>query len=221
LNNFRAEQEWVLESGDMLYLPPRIAHYGVAMEPCLTYSIGFRAPTHAVLVSSFADFVLEHIDSQARYADPDLLVQDNPGEITPAAVAKLKDLLNRHLCGANENIADWFGRHVTEPKPPFGADPELKPLSLAQLRAHLDQDGALERNPGSRFAYLTQGNRAKLFIDGQAFTLGPAIAFIAPLLCRHRVLTKSLLTPVMQHSAASDLLLNLVNEGFWVIYEDD
>jgi len=222
LRDFCAEQEWVLESGDMLYLPPRIAHYGVALEPCLTYSIGFRAPTHAVLVSSFADFVLEHIDPDALYADPDLSIQDNPGEITSATVAKSKQLLTRYLSCADDGIADWLGCHVTEPKPLFGAShDESTPLSAMELQAYLDKDGVLERNPGSRFAYITRGEQAKLFIDGQVFNLSAELAFAAPLLCRHQVLTKAILTPVIRHSAAFDLLLELVNEGFWVIYEDE
>ncbi|MEE4378310.1 MAG: cupin domain-containing protein [Candidatus Competibacteraceae bacterium] len=221
LRDFHAEQEWVLKGGDMLYLPPRIAHYGVALEPCLTYSIGFRAPSHAGLVSSFADYVLEHLDSKARYTDPDLTTQDNPGEIASASVAKCKALLNRHLNSTDDNINDWFGRYMTEPKPLFGASPASPPVSDIELRTYLAQGGALERNPGSRFAYVKQGNQTKLFIDGQAFTLGALLGFMAPLLCRYRVLTQAVLFPVIQQSAAFDLLLEWVNEGYWVIYEDE
>ena len=50
LRSFVPEQEWLLEPGDMLYLPPGVAHHGVAEGPCFTYSIGFPAPSHAELV---------------------------------------------------------------------------------------------------------------------------------------------------------------------------
>jgi 50S ribosomal protein L16 3-hydroxylase len=221
LKHFVPEHEWVLESGDLLYLPPRVAHHGVALEPCLTYSIGFRAPSHQALLSSYADCVLDSIDAEARYADPDLTVQDNPSEISAAALLKIKALLHAYLTHSDDRIARWFGRFITEPKPPFGAIAEAEPWTLAELRRHLDQGGTLERNPGSRFAYIEQAGHSTLFIDGQEFALGPAVADLAPLLGRHRVLTRQLLGAALAHNAAGALLLNLVNEGYLLIYEDD
>ena len=57
LASFAAEEDWVLEPGDMLYLPPGVAHYGVAEGPCFTYSIGFLAPSHVELVQSFLGYL--------------------------------------------------------------------------------------------------------------------------------------------------------------------
>lgn len=53
LNNFDSEQEWVLEPGDMLYLPPGYAHNGVAEDECMTYSIGFRSASYQELITQF------------------------------------------------------------------------------------------------------------------------------------------------------------------------
>src|SRR5262249_32017270 len=72
LRRCRAEREWVLEPGDMLYLPPGVAHHGVALEECLTYSVGFRAPSHAELVAGFLQRVVTGVDQARRYQDPDL-----------------------------------------------------------------------------------------------------------------------------------------------------
>src|SRR5690606_36440931 len=85
LSEMEVTDEWVLEPGDMLYLPPRIAHHGIAegTEGCLTYSVGFRAPTVSELLSGLADFASDRLGDAGWYADPDLAAQANPGEITP------------------------------------------------------------------------------------------------------------------------------------------
>ena len=94
LADFQPSAEWVLEPGDILYLPPGIAHNGVALgDGCVTYSIGFRAPSRRELLAGWSDAVLDSEDpAEARYADPGLPTQPNPGEITPAALDALHRL---------------------------------------------------------------------------------------------------------------------------------
>ena len=221
LQQFTPAQEWILEPGDMLYLPPRVAHHGIALEPCLTYSIGFRAPGHRELLLAFMEFVSESIDPQARYTDPDLRLQDNPGAITATALADISQLLQHYLRTDPETIARWFGRFSTEPKPGFTAQPESNPWNLAELQAHLQGGGVLERHPGTRFAYIEQTEYTLLFVDGQEFALGPTVAGLAPLLCRQRVFHYEQLQPAWREEAAQALLLDLLNDGYLVIYEDD
>ena len=72
LRRFEPDATWVLEPGDMLYVPPGVAHYGVALEDCLTYSVGFRAPSHRTLVAAFAQRLIASIPEDRLYADPDL-----------------------------------------------------------------------------------------------------------------------------------------------------
>ncbi len=221
LCDFTPEQEWLLEPGDMLYLPPRVAHHGVAVEPCLTYSIGWRAPAYRELLAEFMDFLIAATDPAAHYADPDLELQDNPGEITVATLNKVGALLGQLLSCDQTLLANWFGRYITAPKPPFSAEPEAPPWSSADLWAYVRGGGVLERNPGSRFAFVRQGENALLFIDGEEFELGPAIAFLAPLLCRWRTLTAGLLHKALQQQPACALLLDLLNEGYLLGYADD
>ncbi|MFO1431169.1 MAG: cupin domain-containing protein [Candidatus Competibacteraceae bacterium] len=221
LRQFTPAQEWILEPGDMLYLPPRIAHHGIALEPCLTYSIGFRAPGHRELLLAFMEFLGESIDPQARYTDPALKLQDNPGAITAGALADIGRLMQHYLRTDPETIARWFGRFSTEPKPNFTAQPESDPWNPTELQTHLQGGGVLERHPGSRFTYIEQADYTLLFIDGQEFALGPAIADLALLLCRQRVFHYQHLQAAWQEEAAQSLLLDLLNEGYLVIYEDD
>lgn len=221
LKQFKTTEEWVLEPGDLLYLPPGLPHYGVALEPCITYSVGFRAPSQRELVSDFADFLLQDLDEQARYSDPDLRVQDNPGALAPMALERIKQTIRRTLDLSDGTLESWFGRYITEPKAGLGAEPLDEPLSEADLRTHLKSGGTLERHPGARFAYI-DGERGEsaLFVDGQEFALGPDCAFLAPLICRQRTLSADLLHGALGKTSARALLLDLVNEGYLVIYED-
>ena len=93
LRGFRAEREWVLEPGDMLYLPPGVAHHGVALEECLTYSIGLRAPAEVDLVAGFLQRAVASADRSRLYADPDLVPAREPGEISAAALEKMRGIV--------------------------------------------------------------------------------------------------------------------------------
>jgi 50S ribosomal protein L16 3-hydroxylase len=222
LRDFTAEQEWILQPGDLLYLPPRIAHYGVALQPCLTYSIGFRAPGHRELLSGFAEFLVDNVDAEARYTDPDLLLQENPGEIGLAALSRLRGLLRQAIALDDETLTVWLGRYLSEPKPGFRAEPEEEPYSEAELRDYLRGGGVLERNPGSRFHYIAEPEgEVLLFVDGQEFALGPAVVFMAPLLCRYRSLPPARLREALKQADARQLLLDLLNDGYLLIYEDE
>lgn len=87
LKRFKPTKTWVLEPGDMLYLPPRFAHHGIAKgDGCMTISVGFRAPSHTELLTSALGETFEKLDDRKRYSDPDLKLQ-NPGEI----VTELKE----------------------------------------------------------------------------------------------------------------------------------
>ncbi len=79
LKHFEAEQEWVLEPGDMLYLPPNVAHHGLAEDnDCMTYSIGFRVPQQQELIHAFLEYLQDNIQIQGLYEDADLSVQNTP-----------------------------------------------------------------------------------------------------------------------------------------------
>src|SRR5688572_16357118 len=97
LKQFTAKKDWVLESGDMLYLPPNLAHYGTALEDCLTYSVGFRAPSGLDLLLAAQEKISGSRAAGARYADPDLRTTRARGEIPRAAVKRLRQLMESTL----------------------------------------------------------------------------------------------------------------------------
>ena len=115
LKSFDAKQDWILEPGDMLYVPPQIAHHGIAIGDSMTYSIGFRAPSHADILSDFAHDLAANLDNDLRYKDPSLTRQRNPGEINSRAVHRLRDILLQYTSD-EEKLGDWFGRFMTTRK---------------------------------------------------------------------------------------------------------
>jgi 50S ribosomal protein L16 3-hydroxylase len=128
LSNFRPTEEWLLEPGDMLYLPPHCAHDGVAVGECMTYSIGFRAPTAAELGHRFLEYLQDNIQLEGAYADPDLAKPANSGEIGASMINQVTKILTA-LRWDRAMVADFLGHTLTEPKAHVFFDPPAAPLS--------------------------------------------------------------------------------------------
>ncbi len=183
LANFEAVEEWLLEPGDMLYVPPRVAHNGVAVgADCMTYSIGFRAPARSELIAHYADYLLAELDDDDRYADPGLRAQANPGEITGAALDALQTMVTEKLAD-KAAFARWFGAYSSTPKyPEVDWGPE-EPVSADEVRAKIAGGATLRRNPASRFSFVREGDTVVLFVDGEAHECVGDVAAFAEQLC--------------------------------------
>ena len=168
LQNFEATESFVLEPGDMLYLPPHYAHDGVAIGACMTYSIGFRAPTYQELGEAFLDFMVETVDLPDRYADPDLSPSVNPAEISKVMLRRITDELNK-VRFTEEDIAIFLGEYLSEPKASVFFDPPAKDFSPAEFASASAKRGiALSR----KTQMLYRGNT--IFINGESFDVGRA-----------------------------------------------
>jgi 50S ribosomal protein L16 3-hydroxylase len=124
LQNFDMSQEWLVESGDLLYLPPHLAHWGIAVTDnsmdCMTYSIGFRAPKNQELATEFLGFMQDKLNQDLLildgiYQDPDLTLQDHPAEISYEMVDKVSVNL-RKIEWSNDIIASFLGTYLSDPK---------------------------------------------------------------------------------------------------------
>lgn len=164
LRRFEAEEEWVLGPGDMLYLPPHVAHYGVAEDPCTTYSIGFRAPTTEELAQGFLMHLQDKLTLDGRYADPNLRLQTHPGEISRPMLRQIEDMIAR-IQWSKRDIAEFAGCYFSEPKPNVFFDPPDAPLTHAAFRKQSDKAG-VALNPKSRLLF----SGGHFFINGEAFT---------------------------------------------------
>jgi 50S ribosomal protein L16 3-hydroxylase len=138
LKRFKPAKEWVLKTGDMLYLPPGYAHHGISeSDTCMTWSIGFRAPSHQELTQAFLDFARDEIALPGHYADPGLKPTGNPGAIDAAMRAQLMATLTKTanaLAGAALQER-FLGRFLTEAKPHVVFDPPDELTAAAFTRA--------------------------------------------------------------------------------------
>lgn len=208
LPEWHPEQSWELQPGDMLYLPPRVGHNGVGVgDGCMTWSVGFRAPSHAEILRGLTDSLCDQLSSDLRYSDADLALTSQPGEIDAAAIQRLQTILHHYL-GDTDRLGQWFGRFMTEPKYPELAGSD-ETLSADDLVEALDDGAELVRSEGARLAYHRNDDGSLvLFADGQSFHgYADATKALIPLLCTEPSIRPSL------NDEVTSLLLALINQG--------
>lgn len=220
LANFEAVEEWVLEPGDVLYVPPGVAHNGIAVgDDCMTYSIGFRAPARSELVTQWAEDLVEQLDDDDRYADPGLPLQDNPGEITAAALDGLQAMIAAKLLDRRD-FARWFGQYTTAPKTlDIDWAPEVS-IAAADLRDMVAAPVPVIRNPAMRFSFVRESAGAvMLFADGHAYACPAECAPFAERLCAS---DRIMVTPTdVACSSTAAVIAALVNLGCIEIADED
>ena len=207
LVQFEPTHEWLLDPGDMLYLPPGVPHDGVAFGgPCMTFSVGMRAPSQAELTGDLADYIAEQLPDELRYADPDLAPTRHAGEIDRAALERLKAALPFAAALREDLLRDWFGRFITRYRNAQVPVAPEHPLSDERFAARLAAGARLLRHPWARMAWAGGKTGGVLYVCGQAY--GASVE-LAQRLCAERELAFDR-TPV---AADRELLLALVNDG--------
>ena len=139
LKHFDTQQEWTLSAGDMLYLPPHLAHWGIAVGDCMTYSIGFRAPSAEELAGEFLNYLQENREFKGRYADSDLKLQAHPAEISSEMVSHVAAMISS-LKWNEGDVADFLGQYLSEPKLDVVFDPPA-PISEPSFTRQLLSQG--------------------------------------------------------------------------------
>jgi len=215
---FTAEESWLLMPGDMLYLPPGVAHHGVAFGECMTCSIGFRAPSQTEMLADFTVLLMEGTDAGAHYADPDLTPSANAGEITLEARARVRQMLRPQLRPSDDALDIWFGRFMTEPKPWLRPVPPPRRTSSARFKAVLDKGRALAWHPAVRVAWFGARQTCHLFVDGKHYPLPERLAGFAELLGQSRTLDGAKLKRLVTKPELEKLLLTWLDAGqlVWV-----
>ncbi len=212
LADFSAHEEWILDPGDVLYIPPGFAHDGVAVgDDCMTYSVGFRAPSRRDLIAGWSESVLAELSDDDRYRDPDPLIGERPGEIGHQTLARLQSMIAEALLDRDE-FARWFGEFTTRPR---NADIDWRPdhaVTPDYARELLGAGTALLRNPAVRFAFVRHDAQTlDLFVDGERIACPDELGDFAMLCCAH---SRIVLNPAMAaESRIVALVVDLVNMG--------
>jgi 50S ribosomal protein L16 3-hydroxylase len=183
LRNFRSQGECILEAGDMLYLPPQIAHDGVALASCRTYSVGFRAPSQTELISNFLSFLEDRVPEGGQYRDPDLRSQRFPAAISPAMILQIERTLGKLRWG-HADVVEFLGRHLTEPRSPSPLAPPSRAFSKAEFVRRARSHG-LELALASQMLYCDR----HLFINGERLALDSRKSSLLRLLANQRRLS--------------------------------
>ncbi|MBH3428283.1 cupin domain-containing protein [Pseudomonas alkylphenolica] len=210
LAEFEQSDEWTLEPGDMLYLPPRLAHFGVAEDDCLTYSVGFRAPSAAEVLTHFTDFLSQFLPDEERYSDADAQPVSDPHQIQHDALDRLKSLLTEHM-GDERLLLTWFGQFMTEPRYPELVSGE--PLDEVELIESLAQGAILIRNPSARLAWSEVDDNLLLFASGQSRLLPGDLRELLKLICAADALHIENLEQWLENDQGITLICELVKQG--------
>lgn len=177
LKQFTADEEWVLNPGDMLYLPPNIIHNGVALNDCMTYSVGFRAPSQQDLLGAYIEDCVTLPSAKQRYHDEKRAVQDNSGELTRKNLDELVQLLRSGLQDNPEFIEECIGKYLTDTKGEI-------PVSDTGDNCYIVGQ-SYTRSASSRFAYVTYPDKVNFFANGRSTIYSAKFVESAKFLCKH------------------------------------
>jgi len=218
LQDFSPDQEVVLNPGDLLYLPPGHAHHGVALDRCMTYSIGFRAPDAVSTLESFALEIERAGSNLPRYSDADLELDRHPAEITDSEIARFRRLAIDFLEQSPELWQDAVGKMLSDSTAGRDGDAE-QPLYLSDLLAH-----GWIRHPETRLFYHRTAQRIRVYYNGNAHDLPPRAEILERLqqLCDLREWPATLINHCLQLDEFEKLLLELAENGAILpLTEDD
>jgi len=214
LANFHPEHDWTVEPGDMIYLPPRYAHHGIAVGECMTYSLGCRAPSAADVLGGLLEEALMALPGGSRYADPDLGPTTAPASLSPDVASWARGLI--------ENVAREverpLGRLLTEPRryDETGQDetPREATCSLDNLMADLASGSRLATPGRYQSLYTIRGRLLIWFLRGEELELDAALE---PMVAAISSIPGAAASDIPDSVEIRRLLADLVSEGALVL----
>jgi 50S ribosomal protein L16 3-hydroxylase len=213
----------VLLPGDIIYIPANHPHNGVALEQCLNYSVGFRAPSQQEMLSSLADFAIDNNLFNERYTDNEISPRDFSGEIKPQEIARFKHMLQQLL--ETDHFSDWTAEFLSQggEKQQFDRDgfdePDRQNVSHQDIVEKLNAGVYFVRGPGVKAVFIEQQSPKRqdftFYIQGEAFSV--------PLSGKNLVVN-FLNSPVFYLNKSNldqssmfftQLVTTMVNAGYW------
>jgi 50S ribosomal protein L16 3-hydroxylase len=206
LQDFTPDQDVVLNPGDILYLPPGFAHHGIALGPCMTYSIGFRAPSAASALESFA-LECERLGQQVElYRDGDLELARHHAEITDREIERLRAMATRLLEQSPDLWRDAVGKMLTDSAVASADTEDDQPVYLSDLQA-----SAWILHPETRLLYHRSAEAIEVYYNGRVHELPQRRDILEQLqkLCENREWPVALMRESIEIEALQGLLIEL------------
>ena len=218
LADFACVEEYVLGPGDILYVPPGIAHWGVAQGECTTFSIGFRAPRINDMVSRWADSVLERLDPESFYSDGDIGPATRAGEIRQRDLERVRTQVSAAVGQTIEGQAvdgqaidnHWFGALVTEPRYDCSLDDDQLACALDLLA---EGPTLLELSPAARVAWQEEAAGTMVFCNGEAALFSNAVQGCLMALCAAGRLEGAALASCLAEEDTAVMMVYLLQAG--------
>jgi len=200
LEHFECNEEYILEEGDLLYIPANIAHWGESIGESICYSVGFRAPAHSEFLLEYTQDIWESLSEDDRFRDGSEITNTKlSGEIQPEVIDAFRSVL-LDLADRPSQIAHWIAEFSTQLKQ--GIEPELLPLEFANIDDFLSEQPMVMSHFNRCAFYKTDDDKAHCFINGTGYEL--SIAF-AQVLCDYKVFSINDV-PLSDHEAAKALI---------------
>jgi len=158
LQDFQQDQSWVLEPGDMLYLPPGVPHHGVALGNCMTASIN-------TMTADYAGYLSEQMAS--RYQDSELEPVEHSNQLSPQALTQIKTQM-LDLVAKEDRLAQWAGEFLTSSNE---VETVQNPLDRSVFLNELKQGTKLTKNSWSKLLYHHNDNDLTLFADAVSYSI--------------------------------------------------
>lgn len=208
---FDGEVSHDTSNGDVLYLPPGVAHWGTATRASITYSIGMRAPQRSDLMQTLSG-TIEGED--AFYEDPDLEVAEaRPGYLSPAATRRTRDLLGAAAADASD-VPVILGRSVTRNKDWLRPD-GVEDNTADDVIRNLESLPGLAVHGMSRIAFDNQN----IYVNGHSQQLSADSAGLVAEICTTRGLQRDTLTRLCDNERSIELLKWLLKYGAFEVPE--
>ena len=212
LADIDAQETHLLKPGDILYVPPGVAHWGVAKTASMTISIGFRAPSVGEVFQDFGKELEGLLGNDSRFTDAQRTASTSPGELSSADITLVQELLQSHVAD-KAVIANWFGSYMTEPK-----RDELLPLV-----DRVDVDGAyrecLVRDAVTRVAYHRTPTEFLWFCNGEVQSLNSTCARLAERLADEPILSLEEVSLLVDDESTREWMNELLEQGHYHLYE--
>ncbi len=211
LETFETDEEWLLEAGDMLYLPPNMPHYGIAEGECFTFSVGFRAPSTLEMTQSWlesfadADSKTANPEITARFQDAGRSLQDNPGEISADDMQKLTAQIISAIEKQQSSLPIFIGKYLTETRG--------EQAITDDYTEELLENQNYERQSWLRIAYTEAPDAIHLFATGNHLELPLSTKPAIQELCENFYYTHDSLTSLFKIKAFKALFQQLLSQG--------
>lgn len=222
LKKFKPTHRWILEPGDILYLPPRFPHHGIARgDKCMTMSVGFRAPTIHDIINGVVTETLTQGDESERYGDPELKSQ-LPGEIAPSAIKKIKKFILEQVA-QEERIESWLGRYMTESYCDVELQENSRAPSSSTIHKAIHRGASIVRVEGARCAYVratepgVKKGAIRFYANAEKFELSGTTAQLACLIADRVTTPSELAFPLLKEKASLSFLGDLIRRGLVVL----